>query len=79
MISSSCLNSSMRESLHLLCAALIVVLSCPAFASSQEQEPWFAKGKEIYLDQCATCHGDMGQGVDGAYESALEGLSLIHI
>ena len=62
----------MRASLHLLCTALIA-LSFSAFSLAQEQEPWFAKGKEIYLDQCASCHGDMGQGVDGAYENALEG------
>ncbi|QEG23067.1 DUF1592 domain-containing protein [Mariniblastus fucicola] len=46
-------------------------------ANAQVEEPWFAKGKELYVDQCATCHGDQGQGVEGAYENTLEGdLSL---
>lgn len=30
-------------------------------------------GKAIYLEHCADCHGVGGQGVEGAYESPLEG------
>lgn len=34
-------------------------------------------GKQIYVDQCASCHGDRGQGVSGKYKEALHGdLSL---
>jgi mono/diheme cytochrome c family protein len=44
---------------------------------AQEDEAWFEKGKELYEDQCVTCHGDSGEGVDGAYDGPLEGdLSL---
>jgi mono/diheme cytochrome c family protein len=30
-------------------------------------------GKAIYVAQCASCHGEQGQGVAGAYEQALYG------
>ena len=30
-------------------------------------------GQEIYSRQCANCHGEKGQGVDGKYESPLKG------
>ena len=34
-------------------------------------------GKNIYANQCASCHGERGQGVPGKYESSLSGdLSL---
>lgn len=32
-----------------------------------------ALGATIYAKQCAECHGDMGQGVEGAYEKPLAG------
>jgi hypothetical protein len=32
-----------------------------------------AKGKRIYETSCADCHGDAAQGVEGIYESPLEG------
>lgn len=31
------------------------------------------RGAEVYTRQCAECHGDRGQGVEGAYEKALGG------
>lgn len=31
------------------------------------------RGGEIYLAMCASCHGDRGEGVDGAYSNALIG------
>ena len=32
-----------------------------------------SSGRAIYLNQCASCHGDSGQGVEGEYEDALYG------
>ena len=32
-----------------------------------------SKGRTIYLKQCASCHGESGQGVEGEYEDALYG------
>ncbi|MBL8891297.1 MAG: DUF1588 domain-containing protein [Planctomycetaceae bacterium] len=31
------------------------------------------KGREIYAAQCASCHGEKGEGVEGAYAAALVG------
>lgn len=31
------------------------------------------RGKTIYLESCADCHGEKGEGVEGAYEMALVG------
>ena len=31
------------------------------------------KGREIYGNQCASCHGDAGQGVSGRYDQTLTG------
>jgi len=60
-------------------ATLIVVspFQIALDAIAQDNDAWFAKGKELYLDQCATCHGENGEGVEGAYDDPLEGdLSL---
>lgn len=60
-----------------LCLLLITAFANPISCFAKQDEAWFAKGKELYLDQCATCHGEQGEGVDGAYEHTLEGdLSL---
>ncbi len=37
----------------------------------------FEKGKAIYASQCASCHGERGEGVSGAYPNALTGDSTI--
>jgi len=65
------LNSS--QLLIVVLSLLIAPVACHESARAQEKEPWFEKGKELYLDQCATCHGDHGEGVEGAYEDPLEG------
>ncbi len=36
-------------------------------------EPQLKKGKEVYAGKCASCHGSIGEGVKGKYESALTG------
>ena len=37
------------------------------------QVAWSADGKRLYTDQCASCHGDRGQGVSGEYKERLIG------
>ncbi len=60
---------------HLIFTALAILqIAIATSALAQDgQDDWFAKGKEIYADQCATCHGDQGEGVEGAYNSPLQG------
>ena len=50
---------------NLLAAFLIVTFS--EAVHSQD-------GKTIYQDQCADCHGEKGEGVEGAYEQRLSGV-----
>ena len=55
-------------------ALYALVFSLPQYdVQAQENQPWFAQGKEQYLDQCAACHGEQGEGVEGAYEHPLKG------
>ena len=35
-------------------------------------------GKTIYQDQCADCHGEKGEGVEGAYEQKLRGILTLY-
>ncbi|MGB1124678.1 MAG: DUF1592 domain-containing protein [Phycisphaeraceae bacterium] len=41
--------------------------------SGDPQNTQLARGAEIYVAQCLECHGDKGQGVEGAYEKPLQG------
>lgn len=50
-------------------AARQVALPCAEF----DDEKLKQKGREIYAAQCASCHGDKGEGVEGAYAAALVG------
>ena len=49
----------------------------PSAAASKGDESNFqsqlARGKSIYASSCADCHGDAAQGVEGVYDSPLEG------
>jgi mono/diheme cytochrome c family protein len=38
-----------------------------------DDEARHRRGQEIYVAKCATCHGDRGEGVEGAYATALVG------
>ncbi len=63
---------SFRVQLLLLAAAgLAAVVGC------QQPAVWFAgkhpSGREVYLAQCARCHGENGQGVKGKYNDPLVG------
>jgi hypothetical protein len=50
---------------------VLFVASSSSAATDRDKE--MARGKAIFAQQCADCHGDNGQGVEGAYESPLEG------
>ena len=53
---------------------IVVVFSCLGlFFFSIEPLRADSKGRTIYLKQCASCHGESGQGVEGEYEDALYG------
>ena len=43
------------------------------YQSANAQNAVQAKGKKIYSAQCASCHGDMGQGVEDYYDEKLQG------
>ena len=70
---------SFQSLYHAFCflAAALIVAVCHDVCLSQEKDDWFEQGKELYADQCATCHGEHGEGVEGAYDNTLTGdLSL---
>ena len=52
-------------------ASLAVVAGVTSRAKPDEAA--LLKGKAIFEKQCAECHGDRGQGVDGEYEKPLVG------
>lgn len=41
--------------------------------SESQREALLLRGSHLFANQCASCHGEKGQGIDGAYESALAG------
>jgi mono/diheme cytochrome c family protein len=45
----------------------------PAVEIAAADEARLARGREIYTNSCAACHGERGQGVPGSYEPALVG------
>lgn len=47
-------------------AALICVLSGSAFAKPEKNDATIAKGKTAYTTNCASCHGDKGDGQGSA-------------
>ena len=49
----------------IICVISLLLLADHAFANS--------RGRAIYLKQCASCHGESGQGVQGEYNDALYG------
>ena len=45
----------------------------PGRVSGQEESPEFKRGRKIYAESCASCHGPKGEGVEDAYEEPLTG------
>ncbi|MDP1562449.1 MAG: DUF1588 domain-containing protein [Pirellulaceae bacterium] len=44
-----------------------------SFAGSADDEELRRRGEKIYADICASCHGERGEGIDGAYSASLVG------
>ncbi len=54
--------------------AVFAIPFTPAWQQTDEQpDALFEKGKSDYSNTCADCHGEAGQGVEGAYSLALVG------
>ena len=62
-------------------AAMLVVLAVLAFALSPRSapppadvaaDPWLARGREVFLSRCASCHGEKGRG-DGPIARRISG------
>jgi len=47
--------------------------SPPPAAKGKPEQALRQRGKAIYQETCAACHGDDGQGVEGAHEDPLVG------
>ncbi len=57
---------------HVLgCAACFLIAGCPArptrFEASADLADPIATGRRIYLEKCAVCHGETGEGVSGRF------------
>lgn len=52
--------------------ACLLLLSQHSFLAAQSDAA-LEKGKSIWLNSCADCHGELGEGVEGAFERPLIG------
>lgn len=55
-----------------LLACVLVTSAGRGFAQDANRD-LFERGRKVYADKCASCHGDKGQGVKDAYEMSLTG------
>lgn len=59
---------------------LIVGASCIGSGHAVAQDTIRDRGRQLYADQCAECHGSTGQGVEDAFATALVGdLSIVEL
>ncbi len=56
-----------------LCGCLLLAVTCVGVACALDAQSDPQRGREIYLAQCAACHGDSGQGVADHYPDPLAG------
>lgn len=59
-----------RNRIYKVLIALLPLFFASSFCYSLELN---GPGKQIYMKQCSSCHGEKGQGVNGEYEEALFG------
>lgn len=59
-----------RNRVHKLTIELLLFFCAGSFCYSLEVS---GPGKQIYMKQCSSCHGDKGEGVKGEYEEAMFG------
>lgn len=73
---------SLRQTLVIAVSPLVVVLlSATLYGDDKltpptelsEQDLFLAKGEQVWKQSCVDCHGEQGEGVEGAYEKALVG------
>ncbi len=65
-----------RNHLLVFWASLTVsfILTGPSlFAQDEPLDPLLARGQVIFAESCASCHGEMGEGVESVYPNALVG------
>ena len=59
-----------RNRIRKVLMSLLLFLCVSSFCYSLEVN---GPGKQIYMKQCSSCHGEKGEGVNGEYEEALFG------
>src|SRR5882757_726211 len=52
--------------------ALVTIVGCVTLASAQKKASFdlkssVARGKDIYMAQCISCHMEAGEGIEGVY------------
>jgi cytochrome c553 len=66
---------------RLLTLKVLCILTIPCIAQDPNSAPSIAtlleRGQKIYANQCASCHGERGEGVSGSYPDPLIGDSTI--
>ncbi len=71
-----CSTSNFKYFQRLTAALCAISIYFPALLAHQDngtEEELFLKGQKIYNDQCASCHGDQGEGVEDEYDEPLYG------
>lgn len=69
------ISSIIRDSFLRMCLVSVVCATLTPWGQADNVEPdtIFDRGKAIYENQCANCHGDQGEGVAEEYDEPLYG------
>ncbi len=59
-----------NPTIPLLSLLFVFLISCERFTAEEKAE--LAKGEEVYITHCISCHGPSGDGLNGAYPSLLK-------